>query len=100
MNDRFKQLLKDGEKAFKHLHKKGNYKPEDLQTEKPYQKLIQTTFDAFDFAIKDNDMPEAMKTELQNNARLFGSLKANAQLFEASKLLLNNDGRLKPFSEA
>ena len=99
LNDRFKQLLKDGEKAFKHLHKKGNYKPEDLQTEKPYQKLIQTTFDAFDFAIKDNDMPEAMKTELQNNARLFGSLKANAQLFEASKLLLNNDGRLKPFSE-
>lgn len=99
ITEQFKQLLKVGEKAFKHLQKKGNYKPEDLQTEKPYQKLIQSTFDAFDFAIKDNDMPEVMRNALQDNARLFGSLKANAQLFEASKLLLNDDGRLKPFSE-
>jgi SPP1 gp7 family putative phage head morphogenesis protein len=98
-NDRFKQLLKTGEKAFKHLHKKGSYKPEDLKTEKPYQKLMQSTFDAFDFAIKDNDMPEAMRTALQDDARLFGALKANAQLFEASKMLLNTDGKLKPFSE-
>jgi hypothetical protein len=99
VSDSFKQLLKDGSTAFKHLHKKGSYKPEDLKTEKPYQKLIQSTFDAFDFAIKDNDMPEVMRTALQDDARLFGSLKANAQLFEASKMLLNADGRLKPFSE-
>lgn len=99
ITENFKQLLKDGEKAFKHLHKKGSYAPEDLQKEKPYQKLIQSTFDAFDFAIKDNDMPEVMKTALQDNARLFGSLKANAQLFEASKMLLNDQGKLKPFSE-
>lgn len=44
-------------------------------------------------------MPDVMKNALQDNARLFGSLKANAQLFEASKLLLNSEGRLKPFSE-
>lgn len=95
----FKQVLKAGEKAFKHLHKKGSYKPEDLQTEKPYQKLIQATFDVFDFAIKDNDMPEEMRIALQDNARLFGSLKAHAQLFEGSTMLLNSDGRLKPLSE-
>lgn len=70
-----------------------------MKTEKPYQNLIQNTFEVFDFAIQDNDMPEVMRTALQDNARLFGSLKANAQLFEASKLLLNKDGRLKPFSE-
>lgn len=99
VSDTFKQLLNDGLNAFKHLHKKGSYKPEDLKTEKPYKKLIQSTFEAFDFAIKDNDMPEVMRTALQDNARLFGSLKTNAQLFEASKLLLNNDGKLKPFSE-
>lgn len=99
ISDTFKQLLNDGLNAFKHLHKKGSYKPEDLQTEKPYQKLIQSTFDAFDFAIQDNDMPEVMRTALQDNARLFGSLKTNAQLFEASKLLLNDGGKLKPFSE-
>lgn len=92
-------ILNDGGKAFKHLYKKGSYKPEDLKTEKPYQKLIQSTFDVFDFAIEDNDMPEVMRTALQDDARLFGALKANAQLFEASKLLLNADGGLKPFSE-
>lgn len=39
-----------------------------------------------------------MKKALQNDAYLFGPLKVHAQLFEASKLLLNEDGRLKPFS--
>lgn len=99
ISDQFKQLLKVGEKAFKHLHKKGSYKPEDLQSEKPYQNLVQSTFDIFTFAITDNDMPEAMQKALQSDAFLFGALKANSQLFEASKLLLNDDGRLKPFSE-
>lgn len=88
-----------GKKAFKHLHKKGSYSPEDLKTEKPYQNLIKSTFDIFNFAILDNDMPEDMQRALQSDAYLFGSLKANAQLFEASKLLLNTDGRLKSFSE-
>lgn len=99
ISQKFKQLLNAGEKAFKHLHKKGKYTPEDLKTEKPYQKLIQSTFDVFDFAIKDNDIPEEMKKALQDNAFLFGSLKTNAQLFEASQLLLNDDGKLKSFSE-
>jgi Phage Mu protein F like protein len=98
-SDKFKQLLNVGSKAFKHLHKNGKYSPEDLKTEKPYQNLIQSTFDIFNFAITDNDMPETMQKALQSDAFLFGSLKANAQLFEASKLLLNDDGRLKPFSE-
>lgn len=99
LNDKFKQLLNDGKKAFKHLHKKGNYKPEDLQKEKPYQNLIKSTFEIFNFAIVDNDVPKEMKKALQSDAYLFGSLKTNAQLFEASKLLLNDEGRLKPFSD-
>lgn len=99
VEDKFKQLLNIGKKAFKHLHKKGTYSPEDLKTEKPYQNLVKSTFDIFNFAILDNDMPEDMQRALQSDAYLFGSLKANAQLFEASKLLLNTDGRLKSFSE-
>lgn len=99
ISDQFKQLLNAGEKAFKQLHKKGSYSPEDLQNEKAYQDLIKKTFDVFDFAITDNDMPEQMTNALREDAYLFGSLKANAQLFEASKLLLDNDGKLKPFSE-
>lgn len=81
------------------MHKKGTYKSEDLQKEKPYQNLVKSTYDIFNFAIVDNEVPEEMENALQSDAFLFGSLKANAQLFEASKLLLNEDGRLKPFSE-
>lgn len=99
ISDQFKQLLNAGEKAFKQLHKKGSYSPDDLQNEKEYQNLVKKTFDVFDFAIADNDMPEQMTNALREDAFLFGSLKANAQLFEASKLLLDDDGKLKPFSE-
>lgn len=70
-----------------------------MKTEKAYKNLIKGTFDILNLAVKDNDMPEQMKKALQIDAFLFGSLKANAQLFEASQLLLNEDGTLKPFKE-
>ena len=98
-NKAFKKLLNTGEKAFKRLHEKGSYTPEDLQKEKVYKDLINQTFDAFNFAIVDNDMPEVMRNALQDNARLFGGLKTHAQLFEASKLLLDEKGNLKPFNQ-
>lgn len=99
IGDSFKQLLNTGEKAFKRLHEIGSYKPEDLQNEKVYKDLINQTFDVFDFAIKDNDMPDTMRNALQENARLFGGLKTHSQLFEASKLLLDENGNLKPFNQ-
>lgn len=99
IGDQFKQLLNTGKKALKHLHEKGTYNPKDLKTEQVYKDLISETFDAFNFAITDNDMPEAMRTALQDDARLFGGLKTHAQLFEASKLLLDDNGNLKPFSQ-
>lgn len=98
-NKAFKKLLNTGEKAFKRLHEKGSYTPEDLQKEKAYKDLINQTFDAFNFAIVDNDMPEVMRNALQDNALLFGGLKTHAQLFEASKLLLDDKGNLKPFNQ-
>ncbi|MFE3849097.1 phage minor head protein [Flavobacterium sp. LB3P45] len=70
-----------------------------MQSEKAYKDLINQTFDAFNFAITDNDMPETMRNALQDDARLFGGLKTNAQLFEASKLLLDDKGNLKPFNQ-
>jgi SPP1 gp7 family putative phage head morphogenesis protein len=99
INDNFKKLLNTGEKAFKRLHEKGSYDPKDLTTEKAYKELINETFEAFNFAITDNDMPDEMRVALQDDARLFGGLKTNAQLFEASKLLLDDKGNLKPFSQ-
>jgi SPP1 gp7 family putative phage head morphogenesis protein len=99
IGSQFKQLLNIGEKAFKRLHEKGSYNPKDLQTEKTYKDLINQTYDVFNFAITDNDMPDDMRTALQDDARLFGGLKTHAQLFEASKLLLDDSGNLKPFSQ-
>jgi SPP1 gp7 family putative phage head morphogenesis protein len=99
ISDSFKDLLNTGKKAFKHLHEKGSYNPKDLQTEQVYKDLMNQTFEAFNFAISDNDMPEVMRTALQDDARLFGGLKTHAQLFEASKLLLDDKGNLKPFSQ-
>ena len=96
--DLFKGLLNVAEKAFKRLHEKGSYKPQDLKTEPAYQDLINHTFDVFDKAITDNDMPELMRTALQKDAFLFGGLKTHVQLFEASTLL-SADGKLKPFAE-
>ncbi|MBS1535324.1 MAG: hypothetical protein JST78_09620 [Bacteroidetes bacterium] len=99
LGDKFKSVLKAGEKAFKKLHSNGKYNADDLKTEKEYQDLIKETFKAFDMAITDNDMPEGMTRALQSDAFLFGQLKTHAQLFEASKLLLKDDGTLKTYSE-
>ncbi|MEB3380709.1 phage minor head protein, partial [Flavobacterium psychrophilum] len=70
-----------------------------MKTEKVYQDLIHQTYDVFNFAITDNDMPNEMRTALQSDAFLFGGLKTHAQLFEASKLLLDENGNLKPFNQ-
>lgn len=99
LNDTFKRFLNTSLKAFKQLHKNKGYKPEDLKKEKAYQNLIKGTYDILNLGIKDNDMPEKMQRALQSDAFLFGGLKANAQLFEASQLLLNEDGTIKPYKE-
>lgn len=99
IEDDFKHVLNSGKKAFKRLHEKGSYDPKDLTAEKAYKDLINDTFDVFNFAITDNEMPEVMRTALQDDARLFGGLKTHAQLFEASKLLLDDKGNLKSFSQ-
>ncbi|UWY28817.1 phage head morphogenesis protein [Flavobacterium sp. TR2] len=97
--DRFKGVLKAVEKAFKKLHQNGKYSPEDLAKTKEYKNLISETSAIFDSAIVDNDMPEAMTESLKKDVFIFSGLKTNAQLLEASKLLLNEDNQLKSFSQ-
>ncbi|WP_264522155.1 phage head morphogenesis protein [Flavobacterium sp. N1994] len=99
ISNSFKNVLNAGKTAYKRLHEIGSYKPQDLKTEKAYQDLINQTFDVFNFAITDNDMPSEMRIALQSDAFLFGGLKTHAQLFEASKLLLDDNGKLKPFQQ-
>lgn len=94
----FKRLLNVSKKAFKRLYKLGSYKVEDLKTEKSYKALIDETYKSFNTAIIAHEMPETMRKALQSDAFLFGGLKTHAQLFEASKLLLDESGNLKPFT--
>lgn len=94
-NPLFKKVLNAASNAFKHLHKMGGYKPENIK-EKPYQKLIDETVKVFESAIQDNDIPVEMLNALKSDAFLFGSLKTHAQLMEASTMLLE-DGKVKSF---
>lgn len=92
------QLLNSVEKAFKQLHAKGNYKPEDLAKTKAYKYLVSQTSQIFNGAIADNDIPEQMEKSLKEDVFLFSALKTHAQLAEASQLLLTEDGKVKSFS--
>lgn len=90
----FKDVLKAGEKAFKHLLKNGGYKAEDIK-QKPYQNLISETNKVFQKAVQDNVISTVLRSALESDAFLFGSLKTHAQLFEANTLLINKDGLIK-----
>jgi len=95
----FKNLLNVAEKAFKRLHKNGKYHPKDLKNTLEYQNLINETNAVFDKTIVDNVVDGALLKNLQNNVFYFSALKTHAQLFEASRLLLNSENKIKPFSE-
>ncbi len=94
----FKQLLNTVERAFKQLHKKGSYHPDDLDQVKEYQDLIFETNKVFNKAFKDNDLSPKMLESLQNDVFYFSGLKTHAQLFEASRLLLTEDKTIKSFA--
>lgn len=93
-NPVFKDVLKAGEKAFKQLLKNGGYNVEDI-TQKPYQNLINETNKVFQKAVQDNIISPVLRSALESDAFLFGSLKTHAQLFEANTLLINKDGQIK-----
>lgn len=96
--DKFKGILKSVETAFKQLHKNGNYKPEDVGSTKAYKDLVAQTNGILSGAISDNDIPDAMLKSLKVDTFIFSGLKTNAQLAEASQLLLTDDGKVKSFS--
>ena len=95
---KIKPLLNAVESAFKQLHSRGSYKPQDLAKTKAYKNLVTETSQIFNGAIADNDVPEAMAKSLKEDVFVFSGLKTNAQLAEASKLLMTADGKIKSFS--
>ena len=95
----FKKVLKSLEKAFKRLHKNEGYNPEDLQSTPEYQEAIKETYDLFDTVLQDNVVEGELLKALQNDVFLFSSLRTHAQLLEASRLLLDENKKIKPFSK-
>lgn len=61
--------------------------------------MAEKTAGTFNGAVQDNDIPPAMMQSLKDDVYLFSALKTHAQLFEASRQLLTEDGRIKPFSQ-
>lgn len=97
ISDKFKGVLKAAEKAFKKLHSKKGYTANDLLQEKEYTNLIKVTFDTLNFTIKDNVVEGELLRKLQEDTFLFSGLKTHAQLLEASRLLLTEDGKIKSY---
>lgn len=95
----FKRLLNVSKKAFKRLYKLGSYKVEDLKTEKTYKALIDETNLILKKSVIDNVISGKMLESLENDIYLFSGLKTHAQLFEASRLLLDEKGRQKSFQD-
>lgn len=95
-------LLNAVESAFKQLVKNGSYKPEDLAKYKAYKSVIEETNKLIQESVNDgitHSIPEAMKNSLKNDVFLFSAFKTHAQLFDASRLLTNDDGSIRTFHE-
>lgn len=89
-------MKKEANDAYKKLFAKKTYKPEDISH---YSKLIDATNDVFKHAlskgITDNEIPTAMRLSLEKDIFVFSALKTHAQLLEASRMLLTDDGKVK-----
>lgn len=89
------------ERAAKYIHAKGGYKAEYL-TDKEVKPLIDKTYEAFseavDYGLRDNEIPTAMRMYLQDNVFVFSGFKAHTELRQASALLRDASGQIKPFN--
>ncbi|MGB0869485.1 MAG: phage minor head protein [Flavobacteriales bacterium] len=92
----FKQVLNSGEKAFKKLHNSGKYHPKDIFRVKEYSDFIQETSRVLNTAIS-HDVPEDLKTYLEQDVFVFSALRTHAQLTEARSYLKDEKGDLRPY---
>lgn len=89
------------ERAAKYIHAKGEYKAEYLM-DKEVKPLIDETYKAFseavDYGLKDNEIPASMRLYLQDNVFVFSGFKTHTELRQASALLRDESGQIKPFN--
>ena len=100
LSDLFKRLSNLFQTAIKHIHNKGGYAPSMLADEE-ISPLINTTAEAFNSAmskgIGKRPMPSTMRSMLEQNIFIFSGFKTHAELSAVSALLLDSNGKKKPF---
>lgn len=80
------------------MYKSGSYSPEDLSKQESYKAVISETNRLIQKSVKagiKTEIPEVMRESLDNDVFLFSALRTHAQLFEASRLLTNDDGTIR-----
>lgn len=95
----FKKVLNAFEKAFKRLHEKEGYTAEDLKETPEYQEAITATYEILQEGIQDNVVDGELLASLEKDIFLFSNLKTHAQLLEASRLLLDENKKIKSFNQ-
>lgn len=99
MLDQLKKVMLN---AYKTLVSKQSYQSDDLSKTQAYKNVINETNSIFQSAlkegIKDNIIPAILEQALKSDIFVFSALKTHAQLFEASRLLKDDTGKIKPFN--
>lgn len=84
------------------MHSRGLYQTSELIEQEEYKQLIDLTNKSFNNAflegIQDQKLPAVMIESLKKDMFVFSALKTHAQISEASKLLLDENNKLKPFN--
>lgn len=101
ISDKTWHRISDAFNKAAYIHRKGEYKAEYL-TDDDVKPLIDETYNAFteaiDYGLKDNEIPTAMRMYLQDNVFVFSGFKAHTELRQASALLRDASGQIKPFN--
>lgn len=82
------------------LHAKGNFNPNNIGESQPMQLLEQTYKTlANSISLVDGEITPTMKHKLSNDIFIFSGFKTAHQLKEASLLLTDDKGQIKPFGK-
>ncbi len=97
-SNRFNNVNKAFDKAIEAIHINGGFQAKDLNL-KEVKRLTKETFSALKNAVDTgitHVVPPAMRSALQTNVFFFSGLKTYVSLKEASTLLLDGKGSIKP----
>lgn len=86
--------------AVRHIQQAGGFTA-DMLRDKPVRALVDQTaeclLEAVDMGLRDNDIPQEMAERLDRDVFVFSGCKTYHELREASQLLRDDEGRIRPF---